>query len=285
MALQLNPWEEQAILHQRTGRSPPSSCFDNLIYPGLYSSSGLDVLSILAAVYTRPNPTIFLGAVDSSCAMIITDLTLPDQPIVYVSHGFTALTGYTACQVLGRNCRFLQKPPPPRPLPRALRAQPSPFSLAAAQPSPSSRISLDRWEPDGDDYGLPDPRARGPFPPSQAPDGGERDRDRQPWQPQQHQRQREPAPGSKCSPAPHCCASSDPVYRMRLAVQTRTEIQLEVVNFKRSGEPFVNLLSIVPVWVPSALDMRNGWAAGYKKEHNFAVGFLCDASSLESEEN
>lgn len=40
----------------------------------------------------------------------ISDPTLPDNPIVYVSQGFLDLTGYSLDQVLGRNCRFLQGP-------------------------------------------------------------------------------------------------------------------------------------------------------------------------------
>jgi len=40
----------------------------------------------------------------------ISDPSLPDNPIVYVSQGFLDLTGYTLNQVLGRNCRFLQGP-------------------------------------------------------------------------------------------------------------------------------------------------------------------------------
>lgn len=41
---------------------------------------------------------------------IVTDPTLPDNPIVFASHGFLALTGYSLSDVLGRNCRFLQGP-------------------------------------------------------------------------------------------------------------------------------------------------------------------------------
>ncbi len=40
----------------------------------------------------------------------ISDPSLPDNPIVYVSQGFLDLTGYKLDQVLGRNCRFLQGP-------------------------------------------------------------------------------------------------------------------------------------------------------------------------------
>lgn len=55
---------------------------------------------------------IHLGPVDSSVALILCDLELPDHPIVYVSDSFCELTGYTRKEVLGRNCRFLQAPPP-----------------------------------------------------------------------------------------------------------------------------------------------------------------------------
>lgn len=41
---------------------------------------------------------------------VISDPSMPDNPIVYASQGFLALTGYTLDQVLGRNCRFLQGP-------------------------------------------------------------------------------------------------------------------------------------------------------------------------------
>ena len=38
------------------------------------------------------------------------DLNQPDQPIVYASPEFLAMTGYSADEVRGRNCRFLQSP-------------------------------------------------------------------------------------------------------------------------------------------------------------------------------
>ena len=41
---------------------------------------------------------------------VITDPSLPDNPIVLASQGFLTLTGYALESVLGRNCRFLQGP-------------------------------------------------------------------------------------------------------------------------------------------------------------------------------
>jgi diguanylate cyclase (GGDEF)-like protein/PAS domain S-box-containing protein len=40
--------------------------------------------------------------------IVIVDALEDDHPIVYVNAGFERLTGYTADEVLGRNCRFLQ---------------------------------------------------------------------------------------------------------------------------------------------------------------------------------
>ena len=40
----------------------------------------------------------------------LSDPTLPDNPIIFVNAGFTAITGYTAEAMLGKNCRFLQGP-------------------------------------------------------------------------------------------------------------------------------------------------------------------------------
>ena len=41
-------------------------------------------------------------------ALLITDATLPDDPIVFVNRAFLDQTGYAVEEVLGRNCRFLQ---------------------------------------------------------------------------------------------------------------------------------------------------------------------------------
>ncbi len=40
--------------------------------------------------------------------IVISDATDPAQPIIYVNHGFEQMTGYSAAEVVGQNCRFLQ---------------------------------------------------------------------------------------------------------------------------------------------------------------------------------
>lgn len=42
--------------------------------------------------------------------VLITDPHLPDNPIILANSFFTAMTGYTDDEVIGRNCRFLQGP-------------------------------------------------------------------------------------------------------------------------------------------------------------------------------
>ena len=44
---------------------------------------------------------------DLPLAAVVTDPRLPDNPIIAINAAFTQLTGYTAEESIGRNCRFL----------------------------------------------------------------------------------------------------------------------------------------------------------------------------------
>lgn len=57
-----------------------------------------------------PDYTLVKALQTAQQNFVITDPTLPDNPIVYASGGFLSLTGYQMDQILGRNCRFLQGP-------------------------------------------------------------------------------------------------------------------------------------------------------------------------------
>ncbi len=53
----------------------------------------------------------FIAAVRATpMPMVISDVRLPDNPLIFVNDAFCRLTGYAYEEVVGRNCRFLQGP-------------------------------------------------------------------------------------------------------------------------------------------------------------------------------
>ena len=68
-----------------------------------------EVRSLLATVEQLP-ASFYKRLIESSnTGIIIADARLPDMPIAYVNPAFEQLTGYTLAEVVGRNCRFLQR--------------------------------------------------------------------------------------------------------------------------------------------------------------------------------
>jgi len=53
---------------------------------------------------------LFDALTASGVAVVVTDPRRDDDPIVYVNAAFETLTGYSAREAIGRNCRFLQDP-------------------------------------------------------------------------------------------------------------------------------------------------------------------------------
>lgn len=58
----------------------------------------------------RQNSQLAAAINNTTTGVIITDPTLPDNPIIFANPAFLAITGYTPEEALGRNCRFLQGP-------------------------------------------------------------------------------------------------------------------------------------------------------------------------------
>lgn len=55
------------------------------------------------------NELLIQKAIDQTgVGVVISNPRLPDNPIIYVNKGFEELTNYSADEVIGRNCRFLQ---------------------------------------------------------------------------------------------------------------------------------------------------------------------------------
>nr|AML79522.1 putative LOV domain-containing protein [Sargassum thunbergii] len=61
-------------------------------------------------ILARPDFNLVKSLQLAQQIFVVTEPSLPDNPIVYASAGFLKLTGYKIEQVVGRNCRFLQGP-------------------------------------------------------------------------------------------------------------------------------------------------------------------------------
>jgi PAS domain S-box-containing protein len=57
-----------------------------------------------------PDDAAFDALLRAGVSIVLTDPSLPDNPIVYVNDAFSRVTGYERSAALGRNCRFLQGP-------------------------------------------------------------------------------------------------------------------------------------------------------------------------------
>ncbi|ROW13503.1 hypothetical protein VPNG_04462 [Cytospora leucostoma] len=199
----MNPWEASALEYRFTGEdegkrsqatrpADRTGTTDSLFYPGMYCPSGLDVLSVLLRIFARPNPTVDLGPIDGSVAMVVCDLAQQDNPIVYASDAFQELTGYGIDEIRGRNCRLLQAP--------------------------------------GGGHGVRPARSRC---------------------------------GAAGGAGAGAGADEKPVIRsMRDAIQANREYQARITNFKKTGEAFTNILSIIPI----------KWDGD---DFRYSVGFLC----------
>ena len=51
---------------------------------------------------------MFCAVESARNGVVITDPNRPDNPIIYTNPAFTEITGYSAGEILGHNCRFLQ---------------------------------------------------------------------------------------------------------------------------------------------------------------------------------
>ena len=68
-----------------------------------------EVRSLLDKIEQLPAPFFKRLIEASNTGIIIADASLPDNPIAYVNPAFESMTGYAYHEVIGRNCRFLQR--------------------------------------------------------------------------------------------------------------------------------------------------------------------------------
>ncbi|KAJ9056004.1 hypothetical protein DSO57_1037547 [Entomophthora muscae] len=164
-------------------------------FPGIYSSSGFDVLGILAKIVTRPNPLIQIGPVDMNASFVVVDARKYDFPIIYASNSFEKLTGYTPSEVVGRNCRFLQ--------------------------SPDGHVSL-----------------------------GSRRR----------------------------YTDNTVVHRIKSQIIQGKEYQTSIVNYKKNGQPFINLITAIPIFEDEEIMYYVGFQVDLVEQPNSMLESLKDGS-------
>ena len=94
------------------------------------------------ALQLRRRHQVLIDALSQAqTGVIITERTQNDDLISYVNSGFEAMTGYSAAEVIGRNCRFLQGPD---------RAQPARWQMRAAlQDGAASNVIVRNYRKDG----------------------------------------------------------------------------------------------------------------------------------------
>ena len=74
-----------------------------------------DITALLAAQRQVNSETFRRQWQALNAGVVIADARAPDMPIIYVNPMFEQMTGYTASEALGRNCRFLQGDDPAQP--------------------------------------------------------------------------------------------------------------------------------------------------------------------------
>jgi len=80
----------------------------------------------------------------SPIASIVTDPTLPDNPIIAANAAFERLTGYDESELIGRNCRILAGP-------ETLRSQSAALARAVATATPAV-VELVNYRKDGSKF-------------------------------------------------------------------------------------------------------------------------------------
>ncbi|MEM1343912.1 MAG: PAS domain-containing protein [Pseudomonadota bacterium] len=72
-------------------------------------SGAVDAIGAIGSSRVSRQPLV-RAVVDSAVPTVLTDPTLPDNPIVFANDSFLQLIGYPEEEVLGRNCKFIQGP-------------------------------------------------------------------------------------------------------------------------------------------------------------------------------
>lgn len=101
----------QPLPPARLGNSVPGGrMYEGKVHPRPGGGIGIIFCDVTERQQTNEALRVRTRAIDASrSGVVITDPHQPDNPIIYVNPAFEQMTGYSAAEVLGRNCRFLQR--------------------------------------------------------------------------------------------------------------------------------------------------------------------------------
>ena len=112
--------------------------------PVMWDSETLIQTSVMTADNAkrgRPMSLQETAAHESPIGVTIADVTVADEPLIYVNDTFVELTGYTREEAVGRNCRFLQS--------EDTRSEPVAELRAAIQEGRPTTVELRNYRKDG----------------------------------------------------------------------------------------------------------------------------------------
>ncbi|MES2766872.1 MAG: PAS domain S-box protein [Bacteroidota bacterium] len=106
------PWEAVAVpgLHKDGYEIPLEISFGKFVDNGNHIFTGI-IRDVSERRRTEDELALRDNAIDmASEGMMITDAQNPENPLIYVNHGFEQITGYSKEEVLGKNGKFLEGP-------------------------------------------------------------------------------------------------------------------------------------------------------------------------------
>lgn len=131
--------------------SPPSSPEDlDLSAVGDWSDHQLEVLARETAQPTpacsgRPWLEVLQALLaGTKVAAVIVDMSVPGLPLKFINQAFTVLTGYSAGEAIGRNCRFLQC--------KATEAEPAAMMIRAIRQHVPCNVKMTNARKDGSHF-------------------------------------------------------------------------------------------------------------------------------------
>jgi two-component system, LuxR family, sensor kinase FixL len=115
LILPLSLGESEQLVFETIHRRKDGTCYNADIHLQTSKSNGKScyvafVLDITERKITEDELRVQRRAMEAAVnGVLITDPSKPDNPIVYVNPSMQKITGYASEEILGRNCRFLQK--------------------------------------------------------------------------------------------------------------------------------------------------------------------------------